>query len=540
MTIDGFLLRFDQRKAISGGWMVKCPAHEDQTASLSVSQGADGRILLHDHAGCTPDAIVSALGLTMGDLFVEEKAGDRTPAAIYDYVDEHGALLYQSLRYPVKPDGKKDFQQRRPDGSGGWVWKLEKTRRVLYRLDKIQKKTAVFVVEGEKDADRLWTLNLPATTNSGGASVWPENHAEQLISAGVKRVCVLPDNDPPGENHAQQVARSCQAAGLDVRIVRLEGLPKKGDVSDWFGAGHTKAELLELSKRAFAGASTETPQNEPGISPLMEPLSAVMGRVLSDLQSDAKPLVCSTPYPTLNYWLDGGFSPGELVYLGARPSVGKSAIGLDMARHASLRGPVLIISREMANLALASRMVAQEGNIRASAMKRKDLSISEINSVVATTCRLSDRPVWLSDKAVSIEEIGDLCRHPPGGAWSLIVLDYLQLIRAPKHIKEHRIGLEFVSQALKTIAMDCAAPVLCLSSLARPLQGNPEPSLASLRDSGELEHDADVVLLLHRRADGDTEVQCRVAKNRNGALGVFTLLFMPEFVTFKELERGVA
>jgi replicative DNA helicase len=538
MTFETFLSKFSKRKQIAGGFMVCCPAHEDSTASLSVTQGTDGRILLHDHAGCTTDAIVAAMNLTLADLFADDKTAVRVPVAIYDYVDEHGALLYQSIRYPTKPDGKKDFQQRRPDGSGGWVWKLEKSRRVVYHLDKIQHKEALFVVEGEKDADRLWSLGLPATTNNGGASNWRDYHAEQLKAAGVKRLCVLPDNDTPGENHAQQVRELCEAAGLSVRIVRLAGLEKKGDVSDWLDAGHTKAELVALSKEAFNGHGREPDATPP--PSLMEPLSDVLGRVMDGLNSGERPTVCSTPYPSLNYWLDGGFSAGELIYLGARPSVGKSAIGLDIARHASKAGPVLVISREMASMALASRMLAQEGSIRASAIKRRDLNVVEASSANESMIRLAERPIWLSEKAVSIEQIADLFRSQPGAPWSLVILDYLQLIRAPKHIKEHRLALEHVSQELKTLAVECHVPVLCLSSLSRPMAGNPEPTLASLRDSGELEHDADVVLLLHRKADGDTEIQCRIAKNRSGALGCFTLLFMPDFVTFKELERGVA
>ena len=311
--------------------------------------------------------------------------------------------------------------------------------------------------------------------------------------------------------------------------------------------GDHRAAARELGAAGF-GAPATSPQHDagpgtdeqwpgPAVS-LIEPLSDVLHRVLTDLESDELPKVCATPYPSLNYCLNGGFSPGELIYLGARPAVGKSSIGLDIARRASRVGPVLVISREMINVALARRMLSQEGKVNAATMKRKTLSDLELQRVALTATKLGGRPIWLSDQAVSVEQIESLCAHPPAGAWTLVIVDYLQLVRAPKDIKEHRLALEHVSQELKAMAIRYAVPVLCLSSLARPPQGNPEPSLASLRDSGELEHDADIVLLLHRTHDDDKTVQCRVAKNRDGALGSFNLLFLSDFVTFEELEEG--
>jgi hypothetical protein len=541
VTLDALLERFEHRKAVSGGFMVRCPAHADDTASLSVSAGKDGRTLLHCHAGCDSDAILSALGLSLADLFPpRDRGGLGDPTAIYDYRDEQGALIFQSLRYPVQSDGNKTFRQRRPDGAGGWIWKLDETRRVLYHLPRLKGKEAVMIVEGEKDADRLWSLHVPATTNAGGAGKWREDYTESLKASGVRRVVVLPDNDEPGEKHAIEVARSCHAAGLSVKLVRLPGLTPKGDVSDWLEAGHAKDELLAVIKSAAPFDSNAAPAPVAS-APLLEHLKTALGRVMDDLTSDQAPQVCPTPFPALNYYLNGGFSPGELIYLGARPAIGKSSIALDIARRASLRGPVLIVSREMLNAAVARRLLSQEGHIRSSALKRKDLSQPESGAAVETVGRLGDRPIWLTDRAVTIDEIAKLVARPPAAPWVLVVIDYLQLVRAPKHVTEHRLALEHVSQNLKALALRHSVPVLCLSSLSRPQAGtNAEPTLASLRESGELEHDADVVLLMHRKNDQDTTVQMRIAKNRDGQLGVFELAFIGEYVTFEELAKGVA
>src|SRR5208282_4186453 len=114
------------------GWIALCPAHDDKNPSLSITQGADRRVLLHCHAGCSPEAVCESIGLKLADLFPgkpERNGGPRKVVATYDYTDEGGVLLHQKLRYVPK-----DFSMRRPDGKGGWIRNLKGVRRVLYRL----------------------------------------------------------------------------------------------------------------------------------------------------------------------------------------------------------------------------------------------------------------------------------------------------------------------------------------------------------------------------------------------------------------------
>jgi len=269
-----------------------------------------------------------------------------------------------------------------------------------------------------------------------------------------------------------------------------------------------------------------------------EPIGDVLKRVVAYLSSDAAPVVCGTPFPTLNWMLNGGFSPGELIYLGARPGIGKTALALDFARRAGGRGPVVIVSREMLNDQLATRMIAQEGRVPAASLKTKKIAQSDYAKIVNAAGSLESRAIWMTHQAISVGEIADVMRHSTAGEpWSLVIVDYLQLVRAPKDVKDRRLQVEFVSHSLKTLATQHQVPVLCLSSLSRPPHGNPEPSLASLRESGELEHDADVVLLLHKPDETQDRVVCRVAKARSGALGTVDLIFRPQYVTFDELAK---
>lgn len=200
------------------------------------------------HAGCTYETICEVAGI---DSREGEQHDAKQFGAAYDYRDEQGTLLYQVLR--KEPKG---FLQRKPEGNG-WTYKLNGVRRVLYRLPDIMQTAAgsqVFVVEGEKDADRLASLGLVATTNAGGAGKWFAEFAEYLRGF---HVVVLPDNDEPGEKHAKQVEQFLRGIAASVRVLTLPNLPPKGDVSDWLDAGHTPDELLALAEAAQESATAK-------------------------------------------------------------------------------------------------------------------------------------------------------------------------------------------------------------------------------------------------------------------------------------------
>ncbi len=237
-----------EEQGCKNGRRFVCPAHDDRNPSLSVSQGEGGRVLIKCHAGCETEAVVAALGLTLADLFDSKdttvKRNRFKIAAAYDYTDEDGKLLFQVCRLDTK-----GFRQRRPDGNGGWEWNLKGARRVLYRLPDLlgNPQSPVFVLEGEKDADRLATEGLIATTNPFGAGKWRKEYGELLKG---RDVVIIPDNDEPGRSHAQQVARSLQGLAQSVKVIELPGLPEGGDVSDWLGAGNSVDELKALAETA--------------------------------------------------------------------------------------------------------------------------------------------------------------------------------------------------------------------------------------------------------------------------------------------------
>lgn len=229
------------------------PAHRrgDATPSLSVKEGSEGKTVLKCHGGCKTPEVVRALGLEMRDLSPRprqqsgEDGPDRSDAArrvvaTYNYTDEAGATVYQVLRY--EPKG---FRQRRPDGRGGWLWSLGDTRPVPFHLPDVLAAASdgqvIYIVEGEKDADRLMSAGVVATCNSGGAGKWRADFARYFV--GALNVTVVADRDEPGYRHAAAVLASLSATGIPSRIV--EAATGK-DVSDHLDAGHGLQDLVPV------------------------------------------------------------------------------------------------------------------------------------------------------------------------------------------------------------------------------------------------------------------------------------------------------
>jgi len=315
LTAREVLARLDGVQRSGDGWVARCPAHDDKSPSLKVSEGRDGRVLMHCHARCSFDAIVAALGLEPAQVAgsAEFRNGHATrpagspgvgqpkpPAEDYDYEDENGDVLFRVTRYYVKGDGgewAKRFVQKRPDGSGGFVNGLGPgVRRVPYNLPAVLAAIAagepVYVVEGEKDVHTLRAWGLVGTCNAGGAGKWDPAFAAFL---GGARVVVLPDNDEPGRKHAEAVALSLRGTAAAVAVVRLPGLPEKGDVTDWARLGHTAKELDALAAEAEPEAGEE--------------LDAAMVRRPLHLLPDVSPDAIAH-MPTVLSELCGFYAPG--------------------------------------------------------------------------------------------------------------------------------------------------------------------------------------------------------------------------------------
>lgn len=229
-------------------WTACCPAHHDKNPSLSVGIGENSKVLFRCHAGCDYKDIMRALNLPLsrnGGAFFNKKK----EVAVYNYTDEEGCLQFQKVRYEPKT-----FLIRRPNGEGGFIWGLGEVKPVLYNLVSLanedRSSELIFVVEGEKDADRLIDFGLIATCNFDGAGVsdqrqkWRSEHYDSFFIS--RKVIILADNDTPGRAHAEQIANSLFGKADSVKIIELPELAEHGDVSDWLDMGNSVDQLMKI------------------------------------------------------------------------------------------------------------------------------------------------------------------------------------------------------------------------------------------------------------------------------------------------------
>jgi putative DNA primase/helicase len=298
------------------GFKCRCPAHNDNNPSLHISDGKDGKILVHCHTGCDARDVIAELKAR--NLWPEAEKPDKAKPArkgkiniikTYDYFDpETGELRMQVCRLDPK-----DFRQRRPDPNSqtGRSWSVPAEHRILYNLvavSKLAPEKVVLIVEGEKDVDRLAQMGIVATCNPGGAGKWFPEYNKWLAG---RHVVLVPDNDPQmvdpktkqpkfhrdgrpvhvGQDHMDDIGAQLQGVAASVKILHLPELPLKGDVYDWIEAGGTREQLGRLVAAAPAWSppvAPERPAPDTGLEPVTD-INAILKKSHLDAANDNKP-----------------------------------------------------------------------------------------------------------------------------------------------------------------------------------------------------------------------------------------------------------
>jgi replicative DNA helicase len=244
--------------------------------------------------------------------------------------------------------------------------------------------------------------------------------------------------------------------------------------------------------------------------------------------------------------ITGGFQPGNLIVLAARPSMGKSALVTNMAENAALEHgkPVALFSLEMSEAELAQRFVASQARIKGEELRKGRVAENRWPKILEACQRLSDAPLYLDDSSdIGILELRAKARRlhqQSEGGLGLIIVDYLQLMRPDGRVESRVEQVGQMSRGLKILARELEVPVIALSQLSRAVEQRHDrkPILSDLRESGQIEQDADLVMFIYREEYYDRESERAgeadiiVAKHRNGALGDVVLTFQKEYPKF--------
>jgi replicative DNA helicase len=241
-----------------------------------------------------------------------------------------------------------------------------------------------------------------------------------------------------------------------------------------------------------------------------------------------------------------GLQPSDLIIIAGRPSMGKTALALNIGYNAAqmTKKAVAVFSLEMSKQQLGIRLLGFDAGIDATKLRTGFLRDKEWERLTDSANRLSELPVFIDDSsAISVLEMKAKCRRlKKNHDLSLVVVDYLQLIQSRKTAESRHLEISEISRMLKALAKDLNVPVLALSQLNRKVEDRPNkrPQLADLRESGAIEQDADVIAFIYRDEmyNPDLEenrniAEIIVAKQRNGPTGPFKLTFQKELTRFR-------
>ena len=255
----------------------------------------------------------------------------------------------------------------------------------------------------------------------------------------------------------------------------------------------------------------------------------------------------ATGFTDLDYKLSG-LQPSDLILVAARPSVGKTAFVLNIARHICFKLDlrVALFSLEMSGEQLINRLLAMESGVNAKTIRNASMNDSEWMNIIEGADTIARSNLIIDDTSnISIKELRSKCRkYHQEQKLSVVIIDYLQLMSGEGRPESRQLEIASISRSLKALARELHVPVIALSQLSRAVEKREDkrPMLSDLRDSGAIEQDADVVMFLHREeyydktSDKVGETEVIIAKQRNGPIGMVKLAWIPEYTRFANLK----
>ena len=282
------------------------------------------------------------------------------------------------------------------------------------------------------------------------------------------------------------------------------------------------------------------------------PIKDVVLNALDKIEMASKTKGNVTGIPTGFIDLDyktAGFQPSDLILVAARPSMGKTALVLNIAQHMAFREDVTVavFSLEMSKEQLVNRLLSLESRVDSQSIRTGNLTDEDWSKLIEGAGVIGKSHLIIDDTpGISVTELRSKCRkfkmeHNLG----IIIIDYLQLMTGSKHSESRQQEISDISRSLKAVARELNVPVVALSQLSRAVEQRPDhrPMLSDLRESGAIEQDADVVMFIYRDDyyNKDTAkpnvAEIIIAKQRNGAIGTIELAWLPQYTKFANMKK---
>jgi len=386
----------------------------------------------------------------------------------------------------------------------------------------------------------LSNKNLPCDAVTLGE--WFESNGLAELVGGTSYVIQLANSTPSAANIAayaeivreKSILRQLIDAGTEI-------------VGDGFQPeGRSSQEILETAEQKVFHIAESGARGKKGFVQMRSAVKEAFQILHQRYESKGSVTGLATGFADLDE-MTAGLQPSDLIIVAARPSMGKTALAVNMAEHAALKSKkaVAIFSMEMSASQLAFRLISSLGRINQQHLRTGDIQEEEWPRVTSAITLLSDAKIFIDDTpALSPAELRARARrlkreHDVG----LIVIDYLQLMQVPGNKENRATEISEISRSLKAMAKEMNIPVIALSQLNRSLEQRTDkrPVMSDLRESGAIEQDADVILFIYREEVYDKEspkkgsAELIIGKQRNGPIGTVNLTFLGQYTRFESI-----
>ena len=374
--------------------------------------------------------------------------------------------------------------------------------------------------------------------------------AEALASAqkldyvgGLSYLGALVANVPTAANirHYAQIVRD--------RSILRQLAATAGDIADaaYNPLGKSAKEVLDQAEAKVLHIAEQGARGAQQVAPIGTLLASVVDRIDTLYNRDDPSDVTGVPtgFSDLDR-MTSGLQPGDLVVVAGRPSMGKTALALNMGEHVALAAglPVVVFSMEMGAAQLALRLIGSVGRLDQHKLRTGRLAAEDWEKLTSALGRLNEAPILIDETpALNAIEVRSRARRlmKSYGKLGLVIVDYLQLMQATTTGENRATEISEISRAMKSLAKELKVPVMALSQLNRSLEQRPNkrPVMSDLRESGAIEQDADVILFIYRDEVYNPETQDKgvaeiiVGKQRNGPIGTVRLTFLGEYTRFE-------